>query len=632
MASSPDPKYTGRPWKGCRRLLTLLVAGAAGISVGSRGTQDAVANGDTRSITIQHMHTKEVTTVTFRRDGRYVGEALAKLNHALRDWRNDNVIKMDPRLFDIAWEVHREVGSGSAFHVVSAYRSPGTNAMLRRRSRGVAKHSQHMEGKAMDFYLSDASSSQVRAVGMKLQRGGVGFYPTANTPFIHLDVGSVRSWPRMPRDQLARLFPGGNTVHIAADGRPLEGYEAAKAQILARGGSVGGFGSTDFDEGAIMQGSRKSLWASLFGWNEEEEVAPARGRGPRGRSSQQQVLAYAPATGGNTEHSDMYAIFQPQVPRVPLTAQPEQTGRRGLGRGRTQEATQIAALPAGDDTAASVRAAAATEAARPATASTTAAATAPVAAPALTPVPNTPRFVAAPFPVARPNNLIPVQMASVDPGSTGQRLNWQQGPAGAANTPATEAAAVPVPETASGKLVLVPLPPRRPDVGPAVQMALASAPAAAGAISSVSASAVAVPRDLPGKLVPVSHPVPPERPRSGTVPVMTAAIAPLRPSAAPVAVSATASVAATGAAVPAQQDRQALTSLFAAVATGGAPTSNAKVTNTRARAAQMQAGQVENDSAPAASLGFSQRDPNDTRADRFSGPAVRSLPTTFISR
>ncbi|NJN00647.1 MAG: DUF882 domain-containing protein [Aquincola sp.] len=144
------------------------------------------------------MHTKELTTVTFRRDGRYVAEALDRLNHALRDWRNDDVIKMDPRLFDIAWEVHREVGSSSPFHVVSAYRSPGTNAMLRRRSRGVAKHSQHMQGKAMDFYLPDATSTQIRTVGMKLQRGGVGYYPTANTPFVHLDVGSVRSWPRMP--------------------------------------------------------------------------------------------------------------------------------------------------------------------------------------------------------------------------------------------------------------------------------------------------------------------------------------------------------------------------------------------------------------------------------------------------
>lgn len=621
MASSFDPEEAlGLTTRLRPRLLRVVITGlatAAVLFVGSRSTQDAIANGDTRTISIQHMHTKELTTVTFRRDGRYVGEALDKLNFALRDWRNDDVIKMDPRLFDIAWEVHRELGSGSAFHVVSAYRSPGTNAMLRRRSRGVAKHSQHMEGKAMDFYLPDASSTQIRAVGMKLQRGGVGYYPTSNTPFVHLDVGSVRSWPRMPREQLARLFPSGNTVHIAADGRPLEGYEAAKAQILARGGSVGGFGSADFDEGAIMEGSRKSLWASLFGWNEEDEVAPARGRAARGRTSQQQVLAYAPPSSGNNDNADVYATFRPQASQLPLTAQAETTGRRGVGRNRTQETTQVAALPVAEETVpASVRAAAAAEAAKP-------------AAPAPVPVPNTPRFVAAPFPVARPGNLAPVHLAAVEPGATGQRLNWQQGPAGVAAAPG--AAAAPVPEATAGRLVVVPLPPRRPDVGPAVQMALASAaatPVTAASLLAPSAAGAAAPRDPPGKLVPVSHPAPPERPRLGAQPVTTAAITPLRPTSAANA----APPDAVPVSVPPARDREALNNLFAAVATGSAPTASAKVTTTRARVAQPQAGQIEIDAAPAASLGFSQRDPNDTRADRFSGPAVRSLPTTYISR
>lgn len=581
------------------RLALISVASLAVLFVSSRSTQDAVANGDTRSITIQHLHTKEVTTVTFRRDGRYVGEALDKLNHALRDWRNDDTIKMDPRLFDIAWEVHREVGSSSPFHVVSAYRSPGTNAMLRRRSRGVAKHSQHMEGKAMDFYLSDASSSQVRAVGMKLQRGGVGFYPTANTPFIHLDVGSVRSWPRMPRDQLARLFPSGNTVHIAADGRPLEGYEVAKAQILARGGSVGGFGSTDFDEGAIMQGSRKSLWASLFGWNEEEEVAPARGRAARGRNSQQQTLAYAPASS-STEGGDIYAILRPAAVQTEARARSGLTS--GQARGNPPEATQVAALPAtaGQAAPASARAAIAEEPAKPTPA----------------PLPNTPRFVAAPFPMARPTNLAPVQIASVQPGATGARLNWQQGPAGVVPSPEIAPAA---PEASSARVVLAPLPPRRPDVAPAAQFELASA------ASTPIAPSAAAPRDLPGKLVRVSHPVPPERPRSSAASATITAAVLARPT-------VVTPVGQAAPATPAAPDRQALSSLFAAVATGALPAPTAKVTTTRARAAQPVAGQVEIDSAPAAALGFSQRDPNDTRADRFSGPAVRALPTNYISR
>ncbi len=576
----------------------------AALVVGSRTTQDAVANGDTRTISIQHMHTKELTTVTFRRDGRYVGEALDKLNNALRDWRNDDVIKMDPRLFDIAWEVHREVGSSSPFHVVSAYRSPGTNAMLRRRSRGVAKHSQHTMGKAMDFYLPDISTAQIRAVGMKLQRGGVGYYPTANTPFVHLDVGSVRSWPRMTRDQLARIFPSGNTVHIAADGRPMEGYEVAKAQILARGGSVGGYASSDFDEGAIMQSSRRSLWASLFGWNEEEEaVTTTRGRGRARTASSQQTLAYAPS--GGSENSDLYSIMrQPTADtQAPVTA-------RVPARGRSTE-TQVAAVPRSAEAEAPP---------------------APAQAPA-PPAPAQPRFVAAPFPIARPSNLgpaqtAPVQLASVEPGSTGQRLNWQQGPSG---IPAgvEQASAAP-----AGRLVQAPVPPRRPDDMPAAGTggpALAAATTVPVTLPAQSPAAPA-PRDPPPRLVAINHPLPPERPR-----LAVAAAAPASGSA---SVTATPALPAARLAAPApapartapNPDRSALDNLFAAVATGSLPDSAAKVTTTRARTTQPQPGPVAADSAPAASLGFTQRDPNDTRPDRFSGPAVRPLPTNYTSR
>jgi uncharacterized protein YcbK (DUF882 family) len=567
----------------------------AALMVGSRTTQDAVANGDTRTISIQHMHTRELTTVTFRRDGRYVGEALDRLNNALRDWRNDDVIKMDPRLFDIAWEVHREVGSSSPFHVVSAYRSPGTNAMLRRRSRGVAKHSQHTMGKAMDFYLPDISTAQIRAVGMKLQRGGVGYYPTANSPFVHLDVGSVRSWPRMTRDQLARIFPSGNTVHIAADGRPMEGYEVAKAQILARGGSVGGYSSSDFDEGAIMQSSRRSLWASLFGWNEEEEaLTTTRGRGRARTSSSQQTLAYAPSGGG--ENSDMYSLMRSPTAdtQAPATA-------RMPTRGRSTD-TQVAAVPRSAEAEAPP-----------------APAQAPAQAPA-PPAPAQPRFVAAPFPVARPGNLAlaqtaPVQLASVEPGSTGQRLNWQQGPSG------IPAGAEQAPAEPAGRLVQAPVPPRRPDVMPA---AGPGGPAlAAAAIVPVSlpaqSPAAPAPRDPPPRLVAINHPLPPERPRLAVA------------SAAPAGGAASAAAPAP-ARTATNPDRSALDNLFAAVATGSLPDSAARVTTTRARTTQPQPGPVAADSAPAASLGFTQRDPNDTRPDRFSGPAVRPLPTNYTSR
>ena len=97
----------------------------------------AEAQGETRSLTIVHTHTKEEETVVFKRYGRYEQAGLDRLNHLLRDWRNDEATTMDPRLFDVVWQVYREAGAGSSpITVLSAYRSPGTNAALRRRSRG----------------------------------------------------------------------------------------------------------------------------------------------------------------------------------------------------------------------------------------------------------------------------------------------------------------------------------------------------------------------------------------------------------------------------------------------------------------------------------------------------------------
>jgi uncharacterized protein YcbK (DUF882 family) len=255
-----------------RRFSTGFLAVCTVSVLGAKGTQDAAANGDTRTLTIYHTHTRELATVTFRRNGQYDARGLEQLNWLLRDWRRDEPTRMDPRLFDTLWAVYREVGSREPVHVVSAYRSPQTNAMLRRRSSAVAKNSQHMLGKAMDFHLPDVSIERIRAVGMRLQNGGVGYYPSSYTPFIHLDVGSVRAWPRMTRDQLVRLFPDGKTVHIPADGEPLPRYEEARAEVLARGGTVAGFAAYA-QAGPLPdpQPRRKSFWATLFGWDEEDE-------------------------------------------------------------------------------------------------------------------------------------------------------------------------------------------------------------------------------------------------------------------------------------------------------------------------------------------------------------------------
>ncbi len=196
-------------------------------------TETAVANGDTRTLNLYHSHTGESIQATFRANGAYDPAVLAKLNYFLRDWRNNDQTHMDPRLFDVVWEVYRTAGATQPIVVVSAYRSPQTNAMLRRRSRGVAQHSQHILGRAMDTTMPGMPMERIREIGMRLQRGGVGWYSSSN--FVHLDVGGVRSWPRMSYDQLARLFPDGKTVHLAADGRALSRYAEARAEIASRG-------------------------------------------------------------------------------------------------------------------------------------------------------------------------------------------------------------------------------------------------------------------------------------------------------------------------------------------------------------------------------------------------------------
>lgn len=223
-------------------------------------TENAAANGDTRTLHLYHTHTGETIDATFRVDGHYDPDVLRQLNHFLRDWRNNDETSMDPRLFDAVWEAYRTAGATDRVQIYSAYRSPETNAMLRRRSRAVAEHSQHMLGKAMDTTMPGFPMERIREAGMKLQHGGVGWYPSSN--FVHLDVGGVRSWPRMSYDQLARIFPDGKTVHIASNGQTLPGYEEARAEIAARGGteippsqSSGGFFAWLFGGGGNTAGA-----------------------------------------------------------------------------------------------------------------------------------------------------------------------------------------------------------------------------------------------------------------------------------------------------------------------------------------------------------------------------------------
>jgi uncharacterized protein YcbK (DUF882 family) len=302
-------------------------------------TEDAVANGETRTLYLYHAHTHEQIAATYLVGGRYDPAVLEQLNWFLRDWRRDEPTKMDPRLFDVVWEAYHSAGSSEPVHVVSAYRSPETNAMLRRRSRAVARFSQHMLGKAMDTTMPGMSMSQIREIGMRMQRGGVGYYPNAGTPFVHLDVGSVRSWPRMSYDQLARLFPDGKTVHLPTNNQPLARYEEAKAEIEARGGSY-----------APVERKSRSFFAMLFGGGDDDEDA---GLAPPPPTPRKQWASLAPRQTDRlaSAESDEEGAEPAPVEKRGRRSRAEKvlaSAERNLPRGETQLQQGPAEAPASD--------------------------------------------------------------------------------------------------------------------------------------------------------------------------------------------------------------------------------------------------------------------------------------------
>jgi uncharacterized protein YcbK (DUF882 family) len=226
------------------------------------------ASAETRTLKIYHIHTGEKVEITFKRNGRYLNDGLNKLNRALRDWRRNEPTKMDPRLMDTIWEVYKKSGSRGYIHVIGGYRSPATNSMLRKRSKGVAKESQHMKGKAMDFFIPGVSLKKLRYSALQIGSGGVGYYPRSGSPFVHVDVGNVRHWPKMSRGELMAVFPTGKTMHVPSDGRPLAGYQVAQASYKSR---LKTGSSAKFDNSSSGSGGGKSLLAALFGGGADEE-------------------------------------------------------------------------------------------------------------------------------------------------------------------------------------------------------------------------------------------------------------------------------------------------------------------------------------------------------------------------
>lgn len=476
------------------------------------------AHAQNRTLSLYNTHTHERLTVTYKRNGRFVQAGLNQLNRFLRDWRRDEVTRIDPELFDIVWTVYREVGASEPIHVVSAYRSPATNNMLRQRSGGVARNSQHTQGRAMDFFIPGVQASAIRAAGLRLQQGGVGYYPRSNTPFVHLDTGTVRMWPRMTRSQLSRVFPNGRTIHVPADGRPMPGFEQAQRELQR--GSRSSRSASDTQTG----GNGGGLLAALFGGGNEPEppaqvatapaaAAPAAVQVASVAPQQQLEVANAPreryaapspvlppnvsaastSPGGTFAAPSTIAGLQVPSPTPAPTLDELQLAALGTNlQPVAQPGLQAAAQPAAQPLApgaSALESAFATAALAPQTVAPAVLSTAqPVAAPS-TPLP----------PISREEQIAqsvpaPGQIAAIIEARFAEQRAAQASLVGQVNqaievATAPTAAAAPSPRFTAP--VPAPVPAPAPLAPPALQTTLAAAPAEAPATTQIAAQVAA---------------------------------------------------------------------------------------------------------------------------------------------
>lgn len=287
-----------------------------------------MAFAEDRTLKLHFTHTGERAAITYKRNGKFDQKGLAQANRLLRDWRKNQPTRMDPRLLDLVWEVYQRSGATDYIQVVSAYRSPATNNMLRGRSRssGVAQKSQHTLGKAMDFYIPGVKLSTLRRLAMQAQVGGVGFYPTSGSPFVHLDVGNVRAWPRMSRKELAGIFPNGRTMHLPADGRPLPGYDQAVADYKRRVGSqsiqIASTAPDDDDDTVSAKRGGSGLLTAML------PTPKSRAAEALAEQTRPKVIASASGRKNDSEFADLAALAAPLPilrPSKAATIDPVQT-------------------------------------------------------------------------------------------------------------------------------------------------------------------------------------------------------------------------------------------------------------------------------------------------------------------
>jgi uncharacterized protein YcbK (DUF882 family) len=251
------------------------------ILFGIENLQNAAADGDTRTLTMHHMHTGEDISITFKRNGRYDDEALQKLNKFLRDWRREESTRMDPHLLDLIWEVYQEVGGKQPIQIVCGYRSPQTNSMLRRRSSGVARLSQHTLGKAIVFYIPEVALAKPHA-GCACS-AAASAYPTSGRPS-SISTPALRHWPHV------------SATNWPACSRTANGIRTIRLCRLERQGSAG---SADGDEQPAVGGGQRADPAPVrLRRGRDEERLPALRRAPASRHAAARPLG---GTGRQSE-------------------------------------------------------------------------------------------------------------------------------------------------------------------------------------------------------------------------------------------------------------------------------------------------------------------------------------------
>ena len=168
---------------------SVVLASAIGLPALAKAAQPAPAE---RTLRLYNTHTGESLRSVFWAEGQFIPDALKDINKLLRDHRNDKIADMDPKLILLLNDVSDKFGEGQTLHIISGYRSPESNAKLAAASNGVAKHSMHMDGKAIDIRMPGKNLAQLHKAAMSMKAGGVGFYP--DSQFVHMDTGRVRYW------------------------------------------------------------------------------------------------------------------------------------------------------------------------------------------------------------------------------------------------------------------------------------------------------------------------------------------------------------------------------------------------------------------------------------------------------